>query len=77
MEKYFIRSERDLEAVKEVYKENQEWIELIDEAVKKYPCVLLASYSDDVEFGEYYQFEVVTIEDFECLFNKVLQFSPN
>ena len=77
MEKYFIKSDRDLEDVKETFKENGEWIELIEEVVKKYPCILLASYSDDVEFGDYYQFEVVTIEDFECLFNKVLQFGLN
>jgi hypothetical protein len=68
MDKYYLENEEDLQKVKEEFEEefqmDKVYFELIDEAISTYPCVLVYSYSEDVEFGDYYQFTSVTSEDF-------------
>ena len=78
MEKYYLNSNKDLELAKNDFNENPEWIELINELVIEYPCILIASFSDDIEFGEYYQFSVVSLKDFELHYkNNLFTFSLN
>ena len=36
----------------------------INQLVKKYPCVLLGKYAEDIEFGSFYTFAVITKDDF-------------
>jgi hypothetical protein len=37
----------------------------IKEVVSQYPCMLIAFYSEDIEWGNGYSFDIITIEDFQ------------
>lgn len=77
MEKYYLKSKADLKIVKRNFNENPDWLELIDELDFRFPCILIASYSDHIEFGDYYQFEVISLQDFDFLLRSTLKFSLN
>ena len=61
MGKRLIRNEKELQNA--IYFFGKEWEDKIKQDVNGFPCILISSYSDDVEFGEYYQFTSVKTVD--------------
>ncbi len=66
MEKILLKKPSDLE--KAIQQFGNEWEDDIKQEVTVYPCVLIAFFSNDVEFGEAYQFTAVTEIDFAPFF---------
>ena len=66
MEKVLLKNNSDL--VKVINQFGEEWEEDIKNEISIYPCVLIASFSDDIEFGEVYRFSSVTELDFTPFF---------
>ena len=62
MEKVLLKNNSDL--IKVIDQFGKEWEEDIKKEISIYPCVLLVSFSNDIEFGEVYQFSSVTKLDF-------------
>ena len=69
MNKYYLKDKNDLEKVKDDYFKDSIWLEEIDKVIYTYPIVLIVSYADDLEFGDYYQFASVSLKDFSPLLN--------
>lgn len=63
MEKMLLKTEKDLKSAFSFF--GKKYKKDIEEEVKKYPCVLIASYSEDIEFGSGYTFTIVSDEDFK------------
>lgn len=62
MEKYLIQNEQDrIKAISYFGFENEN---RLSNLISVYPCILISNYSDDVEIGGHYQFEVVSLSDF-------------
>ena len=66
MEKILVKNNNDL--VKAINQFGKEWEEDIKNEISIFPCVLIASFSNDIEFGEVYQFSSVTKLDFTPFF---------
>ena len=66
MEKILVKNNSDL--VKAINQFGKEWEEDIKNEISIFPCVLIASFSNDIEFGEVYQFISVTKLDFAPFF---------
>lgn len=65
MAKFYLKNKKELKKIIEEYTGNEFGIEDFDVKVNTYPCVLVCSYSYDVDFGDYYQFETVSLTDFQ------------
>ena len=46
-----------------------EWEKAIREVINEYPCILVSSWADDIEFGETWSFNTVILKDFYVLLN--------
>ena len=66
MEKILVKNNSDL--VKVINQFGKEWEEDIKNEISIFPCILIASFSNDIEFGEVYQFSSVTKLDFAPFF---------
>lgn len=47
----------------------KEWESEIKQQVKYFPCILVSSWCDDVEFGETMSFTTVSLKDFYEILN--------
>ena len=61
MEKRLIRNEKEVQNAIDFF--GEEWEDEIKQEVNGFPCILISCYSDDIEFGEYYQFTSVKTVD--------------
>ena len=61
MEKRLIRNEKEVQNAIDFF--GKEWEDEIKQEVKGFPSILISCYSDDIEFGEYYQFTSVKAVD--------------
>ena len=66
MEKILLKNKSDL--IKAIDQFGEEWKQDIQNEISIYPCVLIASFSDDIEFGQIYSFSSVTKLDFTPFF---------
>ena len=64
----FLQSIHKTGQVKAINQFGKEWEEDIKNEISIFPCVLIASFSNDIEFGEVYQFSSVTKLDFAPFF---------
>tara|TARA_B110000240_G_C13170593_1_gene313407 strand:- start:337 stop:531 length:195 start_codon:yes stop_codon:yes gene_type:complete len=62
MEKILLKNAEDLKDAINLF--GIEWEKEIKEEIKKFPCILVSLYANDVEFGEIYRFTSVEISDF-------------
>jgi len=63
MEKILIKTNDDVKAAISFF--GRKYADEIKNEVSKKPCVLIGSYSEDIEFGSGYDFDSVAINDFE------------
>ena len=69
MEKMLLKNTEDLRGAINFF--GIEWEKEIKKEIKKFPCILVSLYANDVEFGETYRFTAVKISDFSQLINKL------
>ena len=62
MEKILLKNAEDLKDAINLF--GIEWEKEIKEKIKKFSCILVSLYANDVEFGEIYRFTSVEISDF-------------
>tara|TARA_B100000767_G_scaffold2236_1_gene2217 strand:+ start:566 stop:760 length:195 start_codon:yes stop_codon:yes gene_type:complete len=62
MEKILLKNTEDVKDAINLF--GIEWEKEIKEEIKKFPCILVSLYANDVEFGEIYRFTSVEISDF-------------
>ncbi|MDB4108030.1 hypothetical protein N9672_01840 [Flavobacteriaceae bacterium] len=67
MEKILLTCEIDVKKV--VSEFGNEWEQAIREEINEYPCILVSSWADDIEFGETWSFNTVILKDFYELLN--------
>ena len=63
MEKILLNSKEDLKSAISFF--GSAWTKDINDKVKEFPCVLIGKYSEDVEFGDGYDFTAITKGDFD------------
>ena len=61
MRKTIIKNEIELQETILFY--GEKWKDQIMSEINEFPCILISSYSDDIEFGEYYQFTSINTLD--------------
>ena len=61
MRKTIIKNEIELQETILFY--GEKWKDQIMSEINEFPCILISSYSDDIEFGEYYQFTSINTID--------------
>lgn len=62
MEKITLKTKEDLQKAFDFFgKRNKA---RIDKVIRKYPCILIGCYSDDIEMGDGYDFTTVIVDDF-------------
>lgn len=62
METILLNSKEDLKYALSTFDKYNDKIKSI---VKEYPCIIIASYSEDIEFGCGYDFAVISMSDFK------------
>ena len=62
MEKILLKNAEDVKDAINLFE--IEWEKEIKEEIKKFPCILVSLYANDVEFGGIYRFTSVEISDF-------------
>jgi hypothetical protein len=62
MEKILLKNAEDVKDAINLF--GIEWEKEIKEEIKKFPCILVSLYANDVEIGEIYRFTSVEISDF-------------
>ena len=59
----------DFDVKKAVTNFGKEWEEAIRDEISEFPCILVSSWADDIEFGETWSFNTVALKDFYNLLN--------
>ena len=67
MEKILLTCEIDVKKVVSEFGNERE--QAIREEINEYPCILVSSWADDIEFGETWSFNTVILKDFYVLLN--------
>lgn len=62
MDKILVKTEKDLQEAIEFF--GKQYENIITEKFEYFPCVILGAYSDDIETGSGYEFEIVYPSDF-------------
>jgi hypothetical protein len=63
MEKILLKDKSDIAAAVDFFGTDNRVA--IKAAIKSYPCVLIGHYSDDIEFGDGYEFTTVSLDEFK------------
>jgi len=63
MEKILVNDTIDLKVAIEFYGAKYE--QEIKDVVNDYPCIIIGNYSEDIEFGNGYDFTAIVISDFK------------
>lgn len=69
MEKILLKQKDDVQKAIDYF--GKKYGANIQACIRSFPCILIGSYADDIEFGSNYTFTTVVLDDFEQESGKV------